>query len=108
MVLGTVNGLGRESWPQAKREGFPAPSPCRQQGGQHTGRSRGPCDVVGAGETGAGGRVRTAPGEWLEVEHMRFSVSAPTDPAGCMGARTSQLDARSGAARAGDTDHGEG
>ena len=69
----------------------------------------GPCDVVGAGETGAGGRQSgRPPGDRLEVEHMRFSVSAPTDPAGCMGAGISQLEARSGAARAGDTDHGEG
>lgn len=93
----------------AAREGFPAPSPCREQGGQHKGRSRGPCDVVGAGETGAGSRQSgRSPGERLEVEHVRFSFSAPTAAAGCMGAGISQLDARSGAARAGDTDCGEG
>ena len=39
---------------------------------------------------------------------MRFSFSDPTAAAGCLGAGISQLDARSGAAKAADTDCGEG
>ena len=115
--MGELGGLGHSQWfgkrilaPQeesqshTEREGFPAPSSYREQGSQHTGRSRGPCDVLGTGETGAGGRQSgRSPGERLEVEHVRFSFSAPTVTAGCVGAGISQLDARSGAARAGDT-----
>lgn len=115
--MGELGGLGHSQWfgkrilaPQEEsqshtgREGFPAPSSYREQGSQHTGRSRGPCDVLGTGETGAGGRQSGwSPGERLEVEHVRFSFSAPTVTAGCVGAGISQLDARSGAARAGDT-----
>lgn len=110
VALDTVSGLGKEFWPHRRnpsptqKEGFPAPSSYREQGSQHTGRSRGPCDVVGTGETGAGGRQSgRSPGERLEVEHVRFSFSASTVAAGCVGAGISQLDTRSGAARAGDT-----
>ena len=62
--MGELGGLGHSQWfgkrilaPQeesqshTEREGFPAPSSYREQGSQHTGRSRGPCDVLGTGET---------------------------------------------------------
>ena len=113
MALGTVSGLGREFWPHRRNPGPTQKervslSLLLQRAGQPAHREEaGPVMWLELGRLGQEAESGRPPGERLEVEHMRFSVSAPTDPAGCMGAGIFQLEARSGAARAGDTDHGE-
>ena len=86
MALGTVSGLGREFWPHRRNPGPTQKervslSLLLQRAGQPAHREEaGPVMWLELGRLGQEAESGRPPGERLEVEHMRFSVSAPTDP----------------------------
>ena len=95
--MGELGGLGHSQWfgkrilaPQeesqshTEREGFPAPSSYREQGSQHTGRSRGPCDVLGTGETAdprvlEGPKVEPRPSQKMLPHPLQLQAPSPHD-----------------------------